>query len=116
MIIPVACDKNDVEPIYREDLIGTWVNVNNSIDTIKIDNCVVMRIDTVNQRYMYFYNYKIDNDSIELNYFGITSLLVPIIPCQIRFLDEKFQYLKIDDLSQVYPGYPGTEFRRVVTQ
>ena len=99
MTISTACENNDVEPIYREDLVGIWVNLENDIDTLDISNCVIMRTDTATHRFMYYYNYKITKDSIELNYYGITSWLEPIIACQIRFLDEKYNYLSIDDLS-----------------
>ncbi|MEN8250556.1 MAG: hypothetical protein ABFS32_16610 [Bacteroidota bacterium] len=113
VIIPMACEDNDIEPIYREDLVGLWVNVDNEIDTLEIWFCILRRYALEPNEFYYSHTYKIEGDSITLNYRPVGHIDVGNIACKVQFLDEDYQYLSIDDLSQTAPFYPGTEFRRV---
>ena len=120
ILIPLACETDDHKPVYREDLVGSWVNVTNEIDTLYISFHSLRRIQLDSDPYItpgpngYLYHYKIDNDSIILRWRPFNDILgVGDFTCQIRFLDENYQFLSINDLSQMVPRYPGTEFRRV---
>ena len=97
---------NPAKGISNTDIKGVWVNIVTSRDTLMIKDSIIFRWDELSNGYGYYYKYKINSDSIILDYSGYYKVGVP--PCTRKILlNNKRDSLIIQDFHTVYPGYDG---------
>lgn len=101
----------DSKSISSTDIKGIWVNTLTSWDTLMIKDSIIFRWDELSNGYFHYYKYKINSDSIILDYSGNYKIGVPTCTRKI-LLNEKQDSLIIRDFHTVYPGYEGDIFLR----
>jgi len=99
----------DSKSISSTDIKGVWVNIVTSRDTLMIKDSIIFRWDEFSNGYGHYYKYKINSDSIILDYSGYYKVGVP--PCTRKILlNNKQDSLIIQDFHTVWPGYEGDIF------
>jgi len=109
----LACEKEVETPIFREDLIGSWVNQANSQDILLFDEWRNLIVRGSNpwtwpqEAAEFLYNsYFLSNDSIEF----VIGIQADTYKCKIRFPDQGKQSLIIEGMDSVPPFLKGEEF------
>ena len=108
-----SCDKEDNSvQLNKNDLLWVWVNLSNTIDTVKIDDSTIERIDTVWKQYSHFYSYNVDKSSIIIKYIGLGESFVELCKIMISFNESKSE-ITCEGLSKYHPKYPGETFEKI---
>ena len=106
-------NSTDSKSISSNDIKGIWVNTLTPWDTLMIKDSIIFRWDELSNGYHHYYKYKINSDSIILDYSGYYKVGVP--PCTRKILlNNKKDSLIIRDFHTVYPGYEGDNFFKSV--
>jgi len=100
---------NPTKGINNTDIKGVWVNTLVTWDTIRVYDTIITRWDELSSSYGHYYKYKINYDSIILDYSGTYKVGVP--PCTRKILlNDKQDSLIIQNFHTVFPGYEGDKF------
>lgn len=100
---------NPTKGISNTDIKGVWVNIVTPWDTLMIKDSIIFRWDELSSSYGHYYKYKINSDSIILEYRGTYKVGVP--PCTRKILlNDKKDSLIIQNFHTVFPGYEGDKF------
>lgn len=99
----------DSKSISSTDIKSIWVNTLTSWDTLMIEDSIIFRWDELSNGYGHYYKYKINSDSIILEYSG--TYKVGVLPCTRKILlNDKQDSLIIQNFHTVYPCYEGDKF------
>ncbi len=103
-------NKGDDTMIDKQNLIGYWINIVDSNDTLVFQDSIILRSYFGSSKPRNVYEYELHSDSIRLHYIGPFYVLVPDLSFRIT-LDELSKTLTITNLSGYYPYITGDEFK-----
>lgn len=103
IIINCQKESNSNTLISKSDILGTWVNASNNIDTIIINNSDIRRWYPTLSCYCHTYSYSLKNDSLLLNYTGIDKIFCTVNEVKI-FLNKNKDTLEIQNFHSICPG------------
>jgi hypothetical protein len=110
----ICCKKESIDPISKEAIIGKWVNQSDNKDTLLITDTLIYRTHLATNTLIHYYSFELNNDSIKLRYLGIdkVNFINPFVH-KIELSSDK-KVLKIKNFKNVYPGYDGESFNKII--
>ena len=110
-----SCEKDNNNPLNKEDISGNWVNIVNNVDTLFISDSIIKRTDTITMLPKHKYSYTLYEDSIKIIYTG--EYYIYVLPSSFKIsLDKNGSVLVIENLSTYFPKYKGDEFIKISTK
>ena len=107
----IGCNtKNDSNPIIKEHLIGNWVNITDTRDTLFIGDTIIHRIYIPSSEPILYYRYTLNGNEITIEYLGIFAIYVPESTFHIELEND---LLTIVNFSSYFPGYNGDIFKKL---
>jgi len=110
--LSLSCEKEIQPTIEKKALFGEWVNLENNMDTLSIDDEVIKRIDLTQGKYLHFYNFKVEGSDIILNYLGLDEILAVPFKSKVIFSQPTTSII-FEGLSNYHPNYEGDTFRKI---
>lgn len=104
--------KSEGTVINKQDLIGYWINLVDSNDTLLFEDTIISRSCFGESKPGNAYTYELHSDSIRLHYIGPFYVFVRDLSFKIT-LDESSKILTIKNLSSYYPPIQGDEFKYI---
>jgi len=113
----VGCkkDKESIQTIDKQDLIGTWVNNKLNTDTLFWTDTIILRIDTITQLRKHSYSFELYMDSVKLEYTGEYYILALKSNHRILFNNDK-SIITIEGLEDYFPKCQGNQFIKITTK
>lgn len=112
MIINCNKESNSNPLTNKADILGSWVNTTNNIDTIIVDNSEIRRWYPELSCYCHTYSYLLKNDSLFLNYTGINKIACGGI--NRIYLNRSKDTLEIQNFHAICPGGNSNDYFKKV--